>query len=121
MKKLLATAWLLGCPTSSGPEEFAVDWLRSLAKGRAAQAYEQLCPDAQGQIASLAARHAQQDPIQYFRSLAGRYGGIDAVEVLHRSENKVQLAVVTAAAKLPLTLKRRAGTWCVALPQGYSQ
>ena len=78
----------------------------------------QLLPD---RAAGLAARHAQQDPIQYFRSLAGRYGGIDAVEVLHRSENKVQLAVVTAAAKLPLTLKRRAGTWCVALPQGYSQ
>jgi hypothetical protein len=121
MRILLAMALLLGCPANPGPEEFAAAWLRSLAQGHAAQAYEQLCPSAQGQIASLATRFTKEDPIQFLQRLAGRYGGIDAVEVLRRSETEVDLAVVTAAAKLPLTLKRRHGAWCVALPANYSQ
>ena len=118
MKRPAAMALtLLACTSKPDPASFAADWLRHLAKGQTQTAYEQLCSDAQGQLASIAQRATGEAPEVFLARLSGRYGGVDSLEVVATEGKFIDLAVVTTQARLPLRLMRTGSGFCVSLPQ----
>ncbi len=107
----------IACTPKPDAATFAAEWLRHLASGRAQIAYEQLCSDAQGQIASIAKRNTGETPTVFLERLHGRYGGVDSIEIGKAEKDFVELEVVTNRARLPLRLKRQGSSFCVSLPQ----
>ena len=112
--------WMLGlllaCSSKPDAQTFAVNWLRALGEGQSSQAFEQLCDDAQSQLASLAARSTGESPERFLGRLAGRYSSIDGIEVDDEDASGVRLSVRTKDARLPLALKPQGSSWCVTLP-----
>jgi hypothetical protein len=111
--------WLLllaACSSQQDAQSFAADWLRDLASGRADSAYKLLCSDAQAQLSSLAQRSTGESPQQFLGRLAGRYGGVDAIEERARDERGVDLDIITKEARLPLRIERQKSGFCITLP-----
>ena len=107
----------LACTPKPDAATFGAEWLRHLAEGQTQTAYEQLCSDAQGQIASIAKRSTGETPTVFLGRLHGRYGGVDSIEISKTEKDFVDLEVVTSRARLPLRLKRQGSSFCVSLPQ----
>ena len=112
---LVSLVFALGCSSKPDPETFAANWLRDLAEGRADQAYEQLCADAQERLSSLGLHSSGEAPKVFLKRLAGRYGGIDRMTVVESTPDFVDLEIETSRARLPLRLLRQAQGFCVTL------
>jgi hypothetical protein len=108
---------LVACTPKPDPTTFAADWLRDLATGQTQTAYERLCSDAQGQLASMAQASTGEAPEVFLARLKGRYGGVDKIEVLNADGDFIDLEVVTSQANLPMRLKRIGSSFCVSLPK----
>ena len=104
------------CSSQQDAQSFAADWLRDLASGRAESAYKKLCSDAQAHLSSLAQRSTGESPQQFLGRLAGRYGGLDAIEERSRDERGVNLDVITDKARLPIRLEHQKSGFCISLP-----
>ena len=61
-RSLWVLVWCAGCSASADPETFAAQWLRALADGKAERAFQQLCPDARDQLASLSLGATSEAP-----------------------------------------------------------
>lgn len=116
-RSLWVLVWCAGCSASADPETFAAQWLRALADGKAERAYQQLCPDARDQLASLSLGATREAPEVFLKRLVGRYGGIDSIRTLEASSKVVDLEISTSRAVLPMRLRRQAKTFCVTLPE----
>ena len=107
----------MACTSQPDPATFAADWLRQLAQGHTQAAYEKLCSDAQGQLASLAAQTTGESPQAFLGRLKDRYGGVDRIDTKVSNANGADLEIVTERARLPMRLKRIDAGFCVRLPE----
>ncbi len=107
----------MACTTQPDPATFAADWLRQLAQGQTQTAYEKLCRDAQGQLASLAAQTTGESPQAFLARLKDRYGGVDRIDTKTSNDDGAELEIVTERARLPMRLKRIDAGFCVRLPE----
>jgi len=106
-----------GCTPSADPETYAANWIRDLAEGQVDRAYDQLCLDAKERLSSIGIQATNEAPKIFLKRLAGRYGGIDSINVKQRHADYVDLDIDTSRARLPLRLRRQNTSFCVTLPE----